>query len=297
MPLFLEENFCDLASSELTWKHIISSEGKRSEDRLLLPHELDEIGKIVCMEIIRHAVLKNGGDLAILKPYVDFKVYAGKRRADPTRKEWIWLYSQIVERHLNISFQELVGIMACRDAFIPFFESIPNRMFYISFRQQIFTRGQLTCSLFPIAYQPLEAAIQEDAPAKVMITKMLCRNVTDEEILNRAIELGKSAVIASMTKTTSIDRIINILITVHTRCENPVPLFERLLPQHEDEIAGWRDPWGNGFFWYLYRRPLLSRSIIEGLPPKILATFETKNRYELSPEDLWTYFRPSPTMP
>lgn len=296
MPLFLKENLCTIASSELTWKHIVSSEGKRSEDRLLLPYELNETEKTVCMEKIRHTVLNNGGDPAILKPYADFKGYAAKRRTDPTRGEWIWLYSQIVERHLNVSFQELVGIMACRDAFIPFFESIPNRMYYITF-QQIFTQGQPTDSSSPIAYQSLEAAIQEDAPAKVLITKMLCRNVTDEEILNRAIALGKSAVVTSMLSSISTERIIKILTEAHTNWENPASLFERLLPQHEDEIAAWRDPWGNSFFWYLYRRPFLSRSIIEGLPPKILATFETKNRYELSPEDLWTYFRPSPTMP
>ena len=146
----------------------------------------------------------------------------------------------------------------------------------------------------PIPYQGLEAAIQEDAPAKVAITKSMCRNVTDEKILARAAALKKGAVVASMLGSLPIDRIIEILIDAHANWENPAPLFEHLLPHHEDEIAAWHDPWGNGFFWYLYRRPFLSRSIIEGLPPKVLATFETKNRYEISPEDLWTYFRPAP---
>ena len=109
----------------------------------------------------------------------------------------------------------------------------------------------------------------------VAITKMMCRHVTDEEILNRAMALGKGAVVASMLGTPSIDRIIEILIEAHASWENPATIFERLFPQHEDEIAAWRDPWGNSFFWYLYRRPVLSQTIIEGLPPKILATFET----------------------
>lgn len=293
MPLFLKEKLCVLASSELAWKYILSCGVKPPRDKLLLPYELDEVKKIICMEIIRHAVQKNGGDMAILKPYVDFNVYAGEHRPDPTRGEWFWLYSQNVVHPPYISFRELVGIMACRDAFIPFFESIPNRLFHADFLRT-FSLSQPPASSSAFAYQSLETAIQEDAPAKVAITKMLCRHVTDEEILKRAIILEKGAVVASMLGSSPIDRIIETLIDAHANWENPAPLFEHLLPQHEDEIAAWRDPWGNGFFWYLYRRPFLSRSIIEGLPPKVLATFETKNRYEISPEDLWTYFRPAP---
>jgi len=61
-----------------------------------------------------------------------------------------------------------------------------------------------------------------------------------------------------------------------------------------DEIAAWRDPWGNGFFWYLYRRPDLSQSLIEQLPKPILATFEMKNRYGISPADTWPDYCPLP---
>ena len=316
MTVFSREDFLTPFAIQDAWKRIVSAEKKRPRDQCLLPRDINtsfgrlissraffpriEYGldeaEIIWLERFRQCALEHCGNLSILKPYVDFQKYAENARPDPTRDEWIWLYSQVAEHASDDLFRDLVQIMACRNALLPFLESIPDKEFSNEYHR-IISPWRKNESVPEIPYQGLEAAIQEDAPSKVAITKMLCRHVTDEEILNRAIALEKSAVVASMLGPLSFDRIIEILIEAHTSWENPAPLFERLLPQHEDEIAAWRDPWGNGFFWYLYRRPVLSRTIIEGLPPKILATFGTKNRYGISPEDLWTYFRPSSLLP
>lgn len=299
MSVFSPETFRTPITIEDAWKCIVSDGKKRQRAPCLLPSDYwisyDE-AEIIWLERFRQYAMKHRGNLSILKSYADFKEYARNARPDPTRGEWIWLYSQIAKHAGDVLFRDLVQTMACRDALLPFLESIPDKELSNAYHR-IKSPWLSTHPIPAIPYQGLEAAIQEDAPYKVAITKMLCRHVTDEEILNRAITLGKGAVVASMLGSSPIDRIIEIMIDAHANWENPAPLFERLLPHHEDEIAAWRDPWGNGFFWYLYRRPVLSRTIIEGLPPKILATFKTKNRYEISPEDLWTYFRPSSTMP
>ena len=292
MPLFSAQQLYSPISTEDAWNHIVAVGNKLPHDNLLLPpYELEEEEKIVWLEKLRHVALGRAKDLSLLEPYKDFQEYALERRPDPTRGEWLWLYSQIGERHDNLSIQEIVEIMMNRDAFLPFFDSVPDRNLWEWFHER--PNLDETADESTIPYQGLEAAIQEDAPAKVAITKMMCRHVTDEEILNRAMALGKGAVVASMLGTPSIDRLVEILIEAHASWENPVSLFDCLLPQHEDEIAAWRDPWGNGFFWYLYRRPVLSMDIIRGLPPKVLATFETKNRYGISPKDLWNDYRPS----
>ena len=317
MSVFSREFFQAPFTIEDALKRVLSAEKKHPRDLCLLPRdcgmpfgmlissrliqlsqmedELNDI-EIIWLERFRQYAMKHCGNLAVLNSYVDFQKYAKNNRPDPTRGEWIWLYSQIAE-HPNLDlFRNLVQIMACRDALLPFLESIPDRDFSNAYHRIM--SPWLSINPVPaIPYQGLEAAIQEDAPSKVAITKISCRRVTDAEILNRAIALEKGAVVSSMLKTASVKRIVKILIEAHASWENPIPLFERLLPQHEDEIAAWRDPWGNVFFWYLYRRPVLSQTIIEGLPPKVLATFETKNIYGISPEDLWSFHRPSSVSP
>lgn len=299
MSVFSSENFCTPITIEDAWKRIVSDGKKRPRAPCLLPYgcwiSYGE-AEIIWLERFRQCALEHCGNLSILKSYVDFQEYVKDARPDPTHSEWIWLYSQIAEHAYDDLFRDLVQIMACRNALLPFLESIPDKELSNAYHR-IKSPWLSTHPIPTIPYQWLEAAIQEDAPNKVAITKMMCRNVTDEEILNRAIALGKGAVVASLLGNTSIKRIIEILIEAHASWEKPTPLFERLLPQFEDEIAAWRDPWGNGFFWYLYRRPVLSMDIITILPPKILDTFETKNRYGISPEDLWTYFRPSSVPP
>ena len=314
MSVFSRETFSKPISMEKAWQLIMAAKTKRVQGNYLLPGPsspisdslwplittilpkgLEESIIIIWLEQFRQYALEDGGKLAILKPYKDFQEYNQKCRPDPSQGEWLWLYTQIAERQCSVCdlFSTAVQIMGGRDALLPFLESIPDKELFDLF-QKIKSPWQISVPALAISYHGLEAAIQEDAPAKVAITKITCRHVTDEEILNRAIVSGKGAVVASMLRDASVDRIVEVLITAHTNWENPAPLFEHILPQYEDEIAAWRDPWGNGFFWYLYRRPFLSRAIIEGLPPKVLATFGTKNRYEISPEDLWTYFRPAP---
>ena len=299
MSVFSPENFCTPITIEDAWTRIVSAGKKRPCAPCLLPYgswiSYGE-AEIIWLERFRQCALEHCGNLSILKPYVDFQEYVKDARPDPTHSEWIWLYSQIAEHAYDDLFRDLVQIMACRNALLPFLESIPDKELLNAYHR-IKSPWLSTHPIPAIPYQGLEAAIQEDAPNKVAITKMMCRNVTDEEILNRAIALGKGAVVASMLGSSPIDRIIEIMIDAHANWENPAPLFERLLPQYEDGIAAWRDSWSNGFFWYLYRRPVLSMDIIRGLPPKILATFETKNIYGISPEDLWSYYRPSSVPP
>lgn len=317
MTVFSVETFRTPFTIEEAWKRIVSAGKKHPRALCLLPRDGNipfgllirprtfysphvEYGpdeaEIIWLEMFRQYAIKHDEKWTILNAYTDFQKYAEKARPDPTRSEWLWLYTQIAEHASDDLFRVLVQTMACRNALLPFLESIPDKELSNAYHR-IKTPWLSTHPIPTIPYQGLDDAIQEDAPAKVAITKMMCRHVTDEEILNRAMALGKGAVVASMLGTPSIDRLVEILIEAHASWENPVSLFDCLLPQHEDEIAAWRDPWGNGFFWYLYRRPVLSRTIIEGLPPKILDTFETKNRYGISPEDLWTYFRPSSMPP
>ena len=291
MPLFSTQQLYAPISSEDAWNHIVAAGNKRPHDNLLISsYELKEEEKIVWLEKLRHVALGHAKDLSLLEPYKDFQKYALERRPDPTRGEWLWLYSQIGERHDNLSIQEIVEIMMNRDAFLPFFDSGPDGKLWTWFHEWPEPEERSGESAIP--YQGLEAAIQEDAPGVVAITKLMCRNVTDEEILNRAIALGKSAVVASLFPNVPMGQLLELLFKAHASWENPAPLLNRVLQLREDDIAAWRDPWGNGFFWHLYRRPVLSMDIIRGLPPKVLATFETKNRYGISPKDLWNDYRP-----
>ena len=314
MSVFSRETFSKPISMEKAWQLIMAAKTKRVQDNYLLPRPsspisdslwplittilpmgLEESIIIIWLERFRQYALEHGGKLTILEPYKDFQKYNQKRRPDPSQGEWLWLYTKIAGRQCSVYdlFSTTVQIMGGRDALLPFLESIPDKEFFELF-QKIKSPCQNNVPVPAILYHDLEAAIQEDAPEKVAITKITCRHVTDEAILEHAIALGKNAVVTSMLRDASVDRIVDVLITAHTNRKNPTPLFEHLLPQHEDEIAAWRDPWGNAFFWYLYRRQSLSLDIIKRLPPKIFATIEVKNRYGISPNDLWSFYRPSP---
>ena len=292
MPLFTTKQINTPISVETAWKRVMSTGENRPNDGLLLPpYGFLEEEKIIWLEKLRQVALGHGGDLSLLKQYKDFQEYALERRPDPTRGEWLWLYSQIGERHRNLSFLDVVEIMLNRDAFLPFLVSVPDMLFWNEFLG-LGLESLPSTESSALSYQSLESAIQEDAPGKVTITKMMCRKITDSEIMTRAFKCEKSAVVASLLQNKSLDRIVEFLIKAHNEWKNPTHLFDRMLPQREDEIAAWRDPWGNGFFWYLYRRPVLSLDVIRGLPQKVLATFETENRYGLSPKDLWPDYCP-----
>ena len=291
MPLFSIETLNGPSSVPDAWERIVSVGEHRPRDKRLLPEELDETEKIVWLERLRQFALDHNGDLVFLETYKDFQDYALSRRPDPKWDQWIWLYQQIGERHRKISLQDAIQIMACRDALLPFLESVPDIIFWNRYTSML-SPEQYEESDTPFPYPNLEAAFQADAPGQVELLQMMCRDVSNEAILNRAVAERKTAIVEFKLNTAPIEQKIQILIASHTSWEDPAPLFRRFLPLFKDEIAAWRDPWGNGFFWYLYRRPVLSRSLIEHLPKPILATFGTKNRYGISPSDLWNDYRP-----
>ena len=293
MPLFSKETLNGPISMPDAWAHIVAIGDLRPRDKRLLPEEYDESEKIVWLERLRQFALEHNGDLTILEPYKDYQDYALSRRPDPKWEQWIWLYQQIGERHRKISLQDAIQIMACRDALLPFLESIPDIMFWNRYKSML-SPEQYEESDNPFPYPDLEAAFQADVPGKVELLQMMCRDVSNEAILNRAVTKEKTAIVEFKLKTVPIEQKIQILTAAHASWDDPAPLFRRFLPMFKDEIAAWRDPWGNGFFWYLYRRPDLSRSLIEHLPKKVLETFGTKNRYGISPADIWPDYCPLP---
>ena len=157
--------------------------------------------------------------------------------------------------------------MACRDALLPFLETIPD----FDLRDEytlLLSPEQYKTSDIPFPYPNLEAAFQADAPGQVELLQMMCRDVSNEAILNRAVAQRKTAIVEFKLKTAPIEQKIEILMAVQASWEDPASLFRRFLPMFKDEIAAWRDPWGNGFFWYLYRCPDLSQTLIEHLPKR-----------------------------
>ena len=293
MPLFSMATLIAPISISDAWEHIVAIGDLRPRDKRLLPEECNESEKIIWLERLRLFAVEHGGDLTILDPYKDYQGYALSRRPDPTWDQWIWLYQQIGERHRKISLQDAIQIMACRDALLPFLETIPDKNLWDEYALML-SPEQYDESDTPFPYPNLEASFQADAPGQVELLQMMCRDVTDEAILNRAVAQGKTAIVEFKLKTAPLEQKIQILTAAHASWEDPAPLFRRFLPMFKDEIAAWRDPWGNGFFWYLYRRPVLSRSLIEHLPKPILATFGTKNRYGISPADVWKDYCPLP---
>ncbi len=296
MPLFSMETFNRAASMKVAWDYIVSSAGDRfPRDNCLLPDEIDINEKIVRLEMLRQYALEHGGNLSILAPYKDFRECTLERRPDPTWDQWVWLYQQIGERHRDSSKHDVIQIMACRDALLPFLASVPDKVLWDKFKPML-SSGQIEEEPdTPFPYPDLEEAFQEDAPEKVEILQMMCRDVSNEAIMNRAVALKKTAIVEFKLKNAPIEQKIQILTAAHASWEDPAPLFRRFLPMFKDEIAAWRDPWGNGFFWYLYRRPVLSQAIIKRLPKKVLDTFGTKNRYGISPADVWLDYCPLPS--
>ena len=293
MPLFSMETLIAPISMPDAWEYVVSVGSLCPKDKRLLPEECDESEKIIWLERLRQFAVEHGGDLSILEPYKDYQEYVLSRRPDPTWDQWIWLYQQIGARRGNRSMRDVVPIMACRDALLPFLETIPDKNLWDEYTLML-SPEQYDESDTPFPYPNLEAAFQADAPGQVELLQMMCRDVTNEAVLNRAVAQGKTAIVEFKLKTAPIEQKIQILTAAHTSWEDPASLFQRFLPMFKDEIAAWRDPWGNGFFWYLYRRPFLSQTLIERLPKKLLATFGTKNRYGISPADIWPDYCPLP---
>ena len=293
MPLFLKETLIAPISMPDAWERIVSAGNLRPKDKRLLPEECDESEKIIWLERLRLFAVEHGGDLSILEPYKDFQGYALSRRPDPKWDQWVWLYQQIGARHRKKTLRDVVQIMAGRDALLPFLETIPNIVLWDEYTSML-SPEQYEGPDTPFPYPNLEAAFQADAPGQVELLQMMCRDVSNAAILNRAIAQGKTAIVELKLKTAPIEQKIQILTAAHASWEDPAPVYRRFLPMFKDEIAAWRDPWGNGFFWYLYRRPVLSQTLIERLPKKVLKTFGKKNRYGISPADIWLDYCPLP---
>jgi len=255
------------------------------KDHLLTPERIDRDMQIVWLEKLRQFALAQAGDLTLLEPFEDFRELVGERRPEPTLDQWLWLYTQVGARRWNQNKTDSIGIMAGRDALLPFLASIPDKKLWDQ-------HADKKTGNTPLPYQGLEDANVADAPAQLTIFRMMCRGASDDDVLNRAIHLQKIVIIRSMFKTLPPTRKVETLIAAHTEWEDPAELFQ-LLTEYESEIATWRDPWGNGFFWYLYRRPVLEKKIIHSLPKKIMETFVVKNIYGFAPEDLWIYYRPN----
>jgi len=293
MPVFSMRKLNRQISMPDAWEHVVSAGDLRPRDNRLLPEECNESEKIIWLERLRLFAVEHGGDLSILEPYKDYQEYVLSRRPDPTWDQWIWLYQQIGARRGNRSMRDVIPIMACRDSLLPFLKTIPDKKLWDEYTSMLLPE-QYEGPDTPFPYPNLEAAFQADAPGQVELLQMMCRDVTNEAILNRAVAQGKTAIVEFKLKNAPIEQKIQILTAAHASWEDPAPLFQRFLPMFKDEIATWRDPWGNGFFWYLYRRPFLSQTLIERLPKKILETFGTKNRYGISPADIWADYCPLP---
>ena len=288
MPLFSMESLNRASSIKGAWDYIVSSRDRFPRDKCLLPDEIDIQEKIVRLEMLRQYALKHDNDLSILALYKDFRECALERRPDPTWDQWIWLYQQIGERHRDSSKHDVIQIMACRDALLPFLASVPDKVLWDKFKPMLLQEQPADPDMdLPFPYPDLEEAFQQDVPEKVELLQIMCRDVSSEAIMNRAVAQEKTAIVEFKLKTVPLEQKIQMLTAAHASWEDPVPLFRRFLPMFKDEIAAWRDAWGNGFFWYLYRRPVLSQTLIERLPKKVLETFGTKNRYGISPADVW----------
>lgn len=95
----------------------------------LLPNTIAQTDRIILMELARETALANGMDLHGLEVCKDFAQWVGARRPDPTRDQWLWLYLNIGARHSILSVDQVVGIMAGRDALLPFLRSAPDLRF------------------------------------------------------------------------------------------------------------------------------------------------------------------------
>ena len=127
MPLFSIETLNAPISMPDAWEHVASVGDHHPRDKRLLPEECNEFEKIIWLERLRLFAVEHGGNLTILEPYKDYQGYALSRRPDPTWNQWIWLYQQIGARRGNRFMRDVIPIMACRDALLPFLETIPDK--------------------------------------------------------------------------------------------------------------------------------------------------------------------------
>ena len=256
----------------------------------LLPATVSQTDRIILQELARETALVNGIDLHGLETRKDFAEWVGDRRPDPTREQWLWLYRNIGVRHPILSVDEAVGMMAGRDALLPFLRSAPDLRFVAAYEK--FFEVETTADSVELPYASLEEAIRNDVPAKLDILRIMCRNITNEQLLARASVLEKPAVVCSLLKKQPPEQRVPALIKILRRWNKPEELLSLAVNAFGPEIASWRDEYGNGFFWYLYaRNQPVSELMVEALSDEIIATWEMPNRYGIAPADIWKWYR------
>ena len=144
----------------------------------------------------------------------------------------------------------------------------------------------------PLPYPNLEKAVNNDAPLKVNIYRLMCRNITDEQNLNRAVCLQKPAVVISLLKKLPSNMKVHKRIKVLCGWTTPGILLNQAIQEFRNELNSWKDEYGNSFFWFLYSLPNpVSKNMVDLLPEELLCVFDQPNCYRISPEDLWLYYR------
>ena len=124
------------------------------------------------------------------------------------------------------------------------------------------------------------------------IYHLMFRNVTDAQILNRAVCLQKPAVVISLLKKLPSDMKVHKLIKVLRGWTTPEILLNHAIQEFSNDLNSWKDEYGNSFFWYLYTLPNpVSKNMVDLLPEELLCVFDQPNCYGISPEDVWKYYR------
>ena len=262
-------------------------------DGNLLPEDTPLVDKIILLELARETAIDNGLSLAALESRKDFAEWVADRRPDPTREQWMWLYRNIGPRHQDVNADTILGIMAGRDALLPFLRSAPDSCL-VECYEKFFEGDEENVVIGKLPYPQLEDAIKEDSSAKLGILRIMNRNVTDEDLMLRAVELEKPAVVCSLLKSLSPERQLPKLIKILRHWSKREELLAKVVESFGDDLlASWHDEYGNGFFWYLYAHENpVSPAMIQALPDAVIAaTFERPNRYRIAPSDLWRFYR------
>lgn len=289
MPIVDEDIPCHEIVPKL--KTFVQSGLFAQKDGLILPETFSIADKIILLELTLKIALENAVDCSALQGYSDFAEWVYPRRPDPTRDQWIWLLQNIGVRHQKLSVDEVCGIMVGRDALLPFMTFAPDLRLQECY-EKFFKVPAEDDGSSSLPYPNLEEAIINDAPAKVNIYRLMCRNVTDEQILNRAVCLQKPAVVISLLKKLPSDMKVRKLIKFLRGWTTPEILLNNAIQEFSNDLNSWNDEYGNSFFWYLYSLPnLVSKNMVDLLPEELLCAFDLPNCYGISPEDVWKYYR------
>jgi len=260
-------------------------------DGNLLPEDMPFAEKIILLELARETAITNGLNLSALETRKDFAEWVSDRRPDPTPDQWMWLYLNIGARHPILNENAVLGIMAGRDALLPFLRSAPD-LRLVECYEKFFEEDTEDEPINELPYPQLEETIKNDLPTKLEIYRIMCRTVTDEQILARAVSLEKPAVTSSILKKLPPDQKIPQLIKALRYWTKPEELLVKAVESFGREIASWHDDCGNGFFWYLYARDQpVSEAMVDALSDEIVASWEQPNRFGIKASDLWTYYR------